>query len=235
MDTNAFNTLAEVANREYFAWLFGTPLNRSSSGIDLIDNERKIAVELKSAVAKDGLNRHNFSFKIGPRQIYEYPKQMPGYQLFWAFMPFELKKQIAEISPKQISESIVNREIWLFPWNYIHTFTAFDEEIYNEFGSGDYEAAFRIICAKNPRQTRQGRREVAAYQTLFAELERPEQKKYLMVARSDLHIRPDRKSQIIRSDTAIYFDIEHCRPLFDSAVRGPYQRKESRQIGLEFA
>ncbi|MFH1276499.1 MAG: hypothetical protein ABIH82_05290 [Candidatus Woesearchaeota archaeon] len=238
MDYHAFNTLAELVNRKYFHQLFGVPLNPSSYGIDLIDHERRIAIELKGAVVSDGLNKHNFSFKVGAHQINEYPLSLPSYELFWAFMPFEVTTPIAEVTPDTIEKAIGKREIWIFDWDYIHTFTVFDDVFYETHGANGYNAAFRILDLPNPyfRKPRKKREHKIPSQLTLIELEpgKYDSKKHLSIARSQLHIREDRKTELVNGNTTIYLDLSRCKRFLDAFLNGPYQSaKEPTQLVLE--
>ena len=236
MKAHAFNTLAERINREFFFQLFGVPLNLSSYGIDFIDHRRMLAVELKSAHAKDGLDKHNFSFNIRVNQIYDYLNDLSGYWFFWAFMPFELKRPIEDITENTIEESIGRREIWVFGWDYIHTFTAFDDGLFEHHGTGNYNALFRILGLPNPypRKPVKGKKK-ASQPYLRPDFQEAEgcQKKAISVSRSQLYMRRDR-TEIHFGDVDIYMEKGRCDVLLEAFFHRPYQLRKPNQLNIEF-
>tara|TARA_Y100000034_G_C6893089_1_gene411287 strand:- start:1886 stop:2584 length:699 start_codon:yes stop_codon:yes gene_type:complete len=232
MDVNTFNKLAEQVNRDHLHSLFGLKSNRSSIGIDLIDPKRKVALELKGAIRQN--IQDNPQFKIGVHQIYKYPEDLKGYQLFWAFMSFELKKQISEITPDTIENSIGKREIWLFEWDYIHTFTAFDEEIYTTFGANGYNTLFRFLGFSNSSTKKRKERASDLQRILFEDLKEIHPPQNLVVLQNQLHIRPDKISQIGINNSIIYFDVKYCNPLLEAYLDGPYKMDLPEQVNLKF-
>ncbi|GEM_PF-6703241 len=237
MDANSFNTLAERVNREYMYRLFGVPLNNSSYGIDFVDHKRKIAIELKGSSTDNLQGEQGCIFKIGVHQIYSYPKTLPGYKFFWAFMPFELKKPISEITEDSIQTTIGKREIWLFDWEYIHAFTAFDDKVYNGNGLGQITAAFRVLGSKNPNPPTAKSKNVTLgneQMSAFEGLPQTSSKENITIPRNQLYIRPDKKSQIHTPDSVIYCDIRHSEELIEAYRTGPYTIRESAQIKMNF-
>lgn len=245
MKPNSFNTLAERLNREHLRDLFGIPLNQGSEGIDLIDHKKKIGIELKGAIARNGLSSHDFSFKIGVHQIYEYKKNLSGYTLYWAFVPFELEKPISEITPNSIEQAIGRREILLFDWNYIHTFTVFDDEIHECYGSNGFITPHIIFGLENPynkisqkSENAQKANFAATQESLFENLETKKtcKKKILEIARKDLYIRPYGRTIIKTGQSStIFCNIHDCKDLIDAYQHPHMQMSRERQQEMKFA
>ncbi len=212
MNISAFNTLAERVNREFFHTFFGTEPNPCRDGIDLFNHDCRIAIELKGAAVPDCIEKQNYSFKVGSHQIYNYPNKLQDYNLYWAFMAFELNRPISEITPSTIHESITRREVMMFPWEYIHTFTCFMDDIYEDFGSEGLVKVSRLFpdYKSTPRKTKPKKQLSLPFEG--ADIEHRE----LSIAKSDLHIREDRQSQIHFPGGKIIYQANKCEPLMRS-------------------
>lgn len=211
MDAQTFNNLAELANREFLFSLFGIPVNTTNEGIDHIDHNRKIALELKGAHT----NRENTHYKVGVHQIYDYPKRFPGYSLYWAFMRYATHSAIVDISPEAVPHEIKERQIWLFDWKYIHTFTAFDESIHEAYGSDGMETLRNILTP--------GELDILDSATL---------KTHMHIPHREIYIRSNRKATLLLGDTEIILDTRTCGQLLEAHRQGPYKERKQEQLGL---
>jgi hypothetical protein len=86
------------------------------SGIDLVDG--KIGLELKSRLQKYSLN-----FAVHAYQVDEYPAQLPHHALYWAFLYYDLSKPVKELEVEEIADTITEREVWFFDWDWIRPFS----------------------------------------------------------------------------------------------------------------
>lgn len=194
MKVNSFNDVAEVVNRAFLSRMFGIPPNkshassrRSTYGIDLVDHEKRVGIELKGAVAKNGIAMHDYWFKIGVNQIYDYPKDLPGYHLFWAFMGFEITVPIEMLQPALVAAAICRREVLIYDWDYIHCFTAFDDQIRAANGCSVAVPIHDVLGVPNPYRQTPGRKKEDPHPQLPMVIEeKPFCKKFIKIPRNEL-------------------------------------------------
>ena len=114
MDYRSFTTICSMYHGEWLAQNLGMTASRAG-GIDISNDT--INIELKSR-----MRDWHPTWTIHAYQINQFPKENKGKELYWGFLLYGLTKTVPSIKHKDLPHVIIDREVWLMPWDWVWQF-----------------------------------------------------------------------------------------------------------------
>ncbi len=118
MNPRIFTNRIEQCHKQYLADTLD--LTVSNFGIDLINDQ--IGIELKCRYVKYPIN-----FAVHYYQIELFRNLSPSKELYWAFLVYDLKKDISKINENileyDLEKLVYDRRVWLLEWDWINQFS----------------------------------------------------------------------------------------------------------------
>lgn len=114
MKARTFNNYGSRVNERWASRAVGLPLN-DWDGIDLLDRQRKIGMEVKFAMDYSGWTVLDWQLAYGEKLE----------QAYWGLGVYNLSQPISSIRTTNLDriDSLVNRkEFWIVPWDWMQQF-----------------------------------------------------------------------------------------------------------------